>query len=215
MDESLPPQTQALTIVETQQEERRSLLEALSERELDSLKRFREGKTKGLSYPLAPVTQAKLFELYLNGSCCEDIQKLNPTFTLGQVVDACVDGKWEQRRRNHINRLLSRVRDRVVQVQSESVEFMSNMLAAAHKLHGDKLKKFLQTGNEKDLGDVKIENLEQYRKAADVLLKLTGQSNTQKVAGEVTHRHVLEGGRDITTEEQSKLLAELAGDKDG
>lgn len=196
------------------QEELRNNLEALSEEELKALKRFKEGRAAGDTYPLAPLTQGKLFELFLNGKSPSEIQRLNPTFTLGQVVDAYIEGEWEKKRRTHVNRLLSRVRDRVVQVQSESVEFMADMLASAHKLHGDKLKRYLQSGNEKDLGDLKIENLEQYRKAADVLLKLTGQGGTQRLTGEVTHKHVLEGGRVISTEEQSRLLAELAGDKE-
>lgn len=189
-------------------------LRTLSERELEALKKFREDRQYSKDYPLSPIAQAKLFELYLNGKSCEEIQKLNTGFSLGQVVDSFVEGKWEQRRKNHINRLLSRVKERVVQVQSEAVEFMADMMSAAHKLHGEKLKKYLQSGNEADLGEMSINSLDKYRKAAEIILKLTGQNPTQRVEGNITHNHVLGSApTEITTKEQSKLLAELAGKK--
>lgn len=184
----------------------------MSAREADEYRRYKEGRTRMARHPIAPVTSAKFFELYLTGKSCEDIHRLNPGFDLGQVVDAAVEGRWEDRRREHLDRLMDKARERVLQVQCESVEFVSDLLSAAHRLHGDKLKRFLQTGDPKELGDLQVGSLEQYRKAADVLLKLTGQDK-QRVGGEVLHRHVLEPARRVLSrEEQSKLLSELAGE---
>jgi len=41
--------------------------------------------------PIAPITAVKLFELFLAGRTCEDIRRLNPAFTLGQIVHARIE----------------------------------------------------------------------------------------------------------------------------
>lgn len=127
-------------------------------------------------FPLTPQKQAQLFELYLNGMTCEQIIGTQPPgIRLGAVVRACVEGDWYNKRQSYLNQLLNNVKTRVAQVQSESVNFAADLLAAAHKQHGRKLKKYLETGEEKALGDFAISNLTQYQKAASLLLSLTGQ----------------------------------------
>ena len=134
--------------------------------------------------PLSPRVQAELFSLYLNGSTTEEIAALNPNFNLGMIVRAKVDGLWDQRRDAHLDALFSGVRDRVQQVQMESVLFTSDLLASANKMFGDKIKKYIQTGDESYLGTLKIDSLKQYRDAVDLLLKLTGQDKKMEIKGE-------------------------------
>lgn len=134
--------------------------------------------------PLAPGVQAQLFNLYLNGSTCEDIVKLNPNFTLGMVARAKVEGLWDERREKHINHLFENVRERVQQVQMESVMFSADLLASANKMFGDKLKSYLQTGDDRELGTLRIDSLKQYRDAVELLLKLTGQNRKVEVTGQ-------------------------------
>jgi hypothetical protein len=179
-------------------------LDNLSDRELEAYERYK-------GPPLAPSVQAQLYELFLNGYDADAIQKLNPNFNLGMIVRARVDGLWDERKAAHVTGLLDGVRERVQTIQMESVHFMANLLAAAHKLHGDKLKRYLQTGDESVLGDISIKSLDGYRKAAELLLKLTGQDQkqTQVVKGEVKHTHSVEGvgGRPLTPEEAAGFLA--------
>jgi len=134
--------------------------------------------------PLAPGVQAQLYNLYLNGSTCEEINRLNPNFSLGMIVRAKVEGLWDDRRDKHINELFESVRERVQQVQMESVVFTTDLLAGANKMFGDKLKRYLQTGDERELGDLRIDSLKQYRDAVDLLLKLTGQDRKVEVSGQ-------------------------------
>lgn len=134
--------------------------------------------------PLAPSIQAQLFSLYLNGTTCEEIQKLNPNFSLGMIVRARVEGLWDDRRDAHLQTLFEGVRERVQQVQMESVVFTSDLLASANKMFGDKLKKYLQTGDERELGSLRIDSLKQYRDAVDLLMKLTGQDKKIEVSGQ-------------------------------
>jgi hypothetical protein len=131
--------------------------------------------------PLAPRIQAELFSLYLNGSSTEEIAALNPNFSLGMIVRAKVDGLWDMRREEHLDRLLSTVKDRAMQVQLESVVLTSDMLASANKMFGNKFKKFLQTGDDKELGTLKIDSLKQYRDAVDLFMKLTGQDKKMEI----------------------------------
>lgn len=140
---------------------------------------------------LAPQVEAQFFALYLNGKTCAEIQRLNTDFRFGSIVRARVDALWDDKREEHIASLLLTVRERVQQVQLESVEYLADMLAATHKLNGDKLKKFLQTGEESVLGEMRItlRDLKEYAKVVETLMKVTGQDRQQKVSVEGTVKH--------------------------
>jgi|SRR6185312_8440515 len=139
--------------------------------------------------PLAPDTQAKLFRLYLNGKTTHQIHQMNPQFSLGQIVQAKVKGKWDERAELHLDELLNGVKARVQQVTLESIHFVADMISAANKMHGEAIKKYLQTEDPADLGDLKITTLDGYRKAVELLQKLTGQDKPNN-KGElvVTHK---------------------------
>lgn len=165
--------------------------------------------------PLSPAAMANLFELYLNGNSCEDIAKLNKNFTLGMIARAKVDGLWEERRQAHVRSLLEGVRERVQQVQLESVMFSADLLAAANKLYGDRLKRFLQTGDERELGDLSITSLKQYREAVELLMKLTGQERESKVTVKGEQRHTIEvkPTKAMTPAEAAQILTLVEGGK--
>jgi hypothetical protein len=184
----------------------RAEVDKLSQAEREAYHKY---ESKG-GYALAPSAQAQLFALYLNGSSCEEIAELNKSFSLGMIVKAKVDGLWEQRKENHIRGLLETVKDRVTQVQMESAIFATDVLSAANKLYGTKLKKYIQTGDEKDLGELAITSLKQYKDAVELLLKITGQSNTAKVTidGEVKQTVSVER---LSAKDAALLLKSIEG----
>lgn len=155
------------------------------------------GKTLG-TMPLSPSTQAQLFELFLNGVPFNEIRRMNPSYSLGQIIAAAVDNNWFAQRESHMSTLLNTVKDRVGQISLESVDFLSNLLSAAHKKHGDSLKRYLQTGNESELSGIALESLRSYREALELLMRLTGQ-DIKRVKGTVEHehRHELTGAADL------------------
>lgn len=163
---------------------------------------------------LSPASRAKLFALFLQGTDCVEISRLNPGITLGQVVRVRLDDGWDEKRREHIAALLSEVRVRLQQTTLESVEFVSNLLAATHKQYGDQLKKYLMTGDPADLGTFGIHGLRQYREAIQLLRELSGQDDPktkkQSVTGEVIHTHRVEGttpaNRGMTNEEARTVI---------
>lgn len=162
---------------------------------------------------LSTSMQAQLFELYLNGNSCEQIAKLNKSIRLGAIVRACQEGDWYQKKTSYMNQLLEDVRSRVEQVQCESLYFASSLLAAAHKMYGTKIQRYLQTGDEKELGELGIYTLRQYKEVVDLLLKMTGQDNNKKVSGKVDVTHnvgaTLAAGHHITPEQAAKILLNM------
>jgi len=139
-----------------------------------------ENKTKP---PLAVGLSLKMFELFLNGASCEEISKVNNhLYTLGQIYEARISHGWDERKDKYLAELFGGVVDRVKQTQMEAVTFTSDLLSVAHKQFGTKLKLYLQSGDEKDLGELSLTNLSSYTKTAELLMKLTGQDKkTEKM----------------------------------
>lgn len=180
---------------------------------------------KKLEPPLAPALCAELFELYLNGLSLADIVKANKGLKMGAVVRASLEGDWYDKRLAYQENLLQSVVPRVQQVQAEAIVFTSSLLAAAHKLHSAKINKFLQTGDESELGDFAPRTFEQYRKTSELLLRLTGQdgkgsnkqenntSFTKVVIGQIPQaiapsvETITVPNRPVLPEEAQKLLA--------
>lgn len=157
---------------------------------------------------------AGLFALFLQGSTVEEIQDLNPMYSLGEIVAARVHGDWDERREEHLSKLLDKVGKRVLQVTLESADFMADVIAVAALEHGEKLKRYIQTKNPAELGSFRVKNLKELKEAVEVLQKLTGQDkqsvSISKVQGEV--KHTVETTPAGPTEENAaKAMAVLAG----
>jgi len=148
-------------------------LERLSERERIAYNDWQENKNKP---PLAPSLSAKLYNLFLNGYDCHEIVRLNEgLYSLGMVLEARVRDGWDQRRHDYLESLFSSVEDKAKQTQAESVMFLTDLMAATHKHYGDKLKKYIQSGDINDLGDMRLDSPGAYKKVVEMFLKLTGQ----------------------------------------
>lgn len=177
--------------VELAEREQDAELIWLSDSERYALDYFRSNYQKGGSktYPLAPSLQEQLFQLYLNGKSLSEIRALNPHVMLGQVVDAAVTGKWHQLRQEYLGALQQRAAERLRQIACEAVDHLADEMAATHKLRGEAIKRYLQTGDESDLGGVSLCGIKQYKDVAELLLKLTGQdkNSTLTVKGEISH----------------------------
>lgn len=151
----------------------------LSKAELAALKVARDRRDPAL----APSLSARLYALFLRGTACSDISRLNPGISLGQVCRDRVDDGWDRRRDDYRRELLDAAAARVLQVELEAAEFLGNELAAAHKLHGDRAKRYLQTGDEKELGTFAIATSRDYRETLSVLRELVsrGDDSTPEV----------------------------------
>lgn len=127
---------------------------------------------------LSATLQAQLFNLFLQGNSYEQIQKVNPDLRLGEIVRAGVSSDWHNRRLLYLEGMLQGVRLRTQQTLGEGADFLADFLTAFHKLYGSKLKTYIQTGDERVLGDLKPTNLSQYRMVLDLLLRTSGVAPT-------------------------------------
>ena len=164
-------------------------------------------------HPLAPATAAKLFELFLNGSDAHEIQRLNKGYPLGSVLDSQVRYKWTEKRSKYADELQNSVFEKVKKAQLETTDLMADLLVAARKKYGDKLKKFIQTGDEKDLeGVLNIESLNGLMKITEGLLKVTGQDRIIKTKNENTQTFNVNmnqnsASSNLTSEEAAQILS--------
>lgn len=151
---------------------------------------WRENRTRP---SLGPSIGSNLYNLFLRGYSCEEIQQENQVYTVGQILEVRVRDKWDERREKHLEHLYGTIYGRVRQTQMESVAFTTDLLAAAHRFYGDKLRLFLQSGREEDLGVARqlIQSLDAYRKAADILLRLTGQDKDKEKRSDMAPRTIL------------------------
>lgn len=142
---------------------------------------LREYLEKG-GHPLSPDTAAKFFELYLNGTNCHDIWKINKAFPYGAILDARIKYKWDLQKEEYAVRLQNDIKNKVTQAQLETADLMSDMLLAAKKKNSAKLKRYIQTGDEKELEDaLNIGSLKTLKDIVEGLMKITGQDRNVTV----------------------------------
>lgn len=154
-------------------------------------------------HPISPLTQAQFLALFLRGKSCEEIQSLNPGFPLGAIVKCRMEGDWDRRLDEYREQLFIGIKERLTQVELESINFLTDLISVAHKQQGNKLKKFLQNGDEKELGDMTITSIKSYSQVMDLLVKVTGQG--KDVPQTVNHYHQIQGKDEQPTLDVSKL----------
>lgn len=208
--DSKTPNNLALSTPVSSKEERLEKAAArLNDKELEAYTAFCASKQPSIS----PVTAAKMFGLYINGSDCTEIKKLSPGFDLGQIVHAKVLGNWDVLKEEHLERLLLEVRGRVQQVQLETIMVVADALSATNKANSDAIKKFLLTGDNSELRGTIADSLnaKNYKELIDLIMKLTGQ-DVQKVKSEVQHT-VVDAGVSVrkppTHEEAVTIIQKL------
>lgn len=155
----------------------------LTERDVQKLKEHIDAGR----YQVSPDTIAAFFELYLNGSEPVEIAKLNQGFTLEQINWAMVKYNWPIQRDEHLFNLQNNIRDKVIKAQLEATSLITDMITVSNKKNSEKLKKYIQTGDEEYLkGVMNIESLNGLLKTVEGLQKITGQDRTTIVKTQST-----------------------------
>ncbi len=104
-------------------------------------------------HPLAPETAANFYGLFLTGTSMGEIHRLNKAFPYEAILWASIKYDWHQKRDEYSLGLQAQTAQKVMTAQLETAGLMADLLTASTKKHGDKIKKYLQSGNEADLGD--------------------------------------------------------------
>jgi hypothetical protein len=136
-----------------------------------------------------------MYELYLNGYTCEQIFKANGgAFEYGAIIDAKDRLNWDIRRDRQLMALHSQVERKVYKVKQDALSHLSDLLAAAHKIWGDKVAQFLQEGNQELLQGFDPSSLKNYKEILTMLKLLTEGTGDKKevmVGGTVKHLHAV------------------------
>ena len=167
-------------------------------------------------HQLAPETAVRFFELYLNGSDCSEIHRLNKAFPYESILWARIKYDWDKKKDELTFALTEKTKEKAVKAALETTSLLSDMLIAASKKHGDKLKKYIQTGNEEDLGDsMSIDNITSLIRAVEGLQKITGADRVQKIDKKETLNVNLNipGGQELQPETSAAILAAVAAEK--
>lgn len=183
--------------------------------EYNLLKRYiNDGK-----HQLSPETVTRFFELYLNGSDCREIHRLNKSFPYEAILWARIKYKWDDQKDMYIISLQNNIRGKVVKAQLETTSLVTDLLVATNKKYGDKLKRYIQSGDEKELdGALSVDSISGLLKLADGLLKVTGQDRTTVQKNETKQTTEInintKTSEDaLSAESAAKILAILAEDK--
>jgi hypothetical protein len=129
---------------------------------------------------LALSTSLKLYELFVQGLACVDIAKLNPALSLGAILKARIEHRWDERRDIYLAEIYGGANDRLKQIGAESLNFLGLTLAVAHKQYGEKMARYLQTGKPEDLGTFQVQSLHQYKQVIETIRALTGADRPQR-----------------------------------
>lgn len=168
-------------------------------------------------HPLAPQTAAAFYNLYLNGSDCREIHRLNSSFPYESVLWARVKYNWDAQRDEYVFQLQLGIKDKMVRAQLETASFLTDVLAAARKKHGDKIKKYLQTGNDADLGNaMNVDTIHGLLKAVEGLQKITGQDRETKIRKEETlnvNVNTTPADSTLSSDSAAKILSIVAEEK--
>lgn len=152
-------------------------------------------KTKSAPIPLA--LSLKMYELYLNNYSLEDIWRVNgEKFPLGAIVDAKIRYKWDERKDIQLANLFNNIEKKVIRVKNESISMLADLLAAAHKIWGDRVAKFLQDGDISVLEGLDPSSFKNYKEILSMLQVLTNNNSKNakdiKIDGTVSHIHSIE-----------------------
>lgn len=171
-------------------------------------------------HPLSPATASSFYGLFLNGTSVAEIHRLNRAFPYEAVLWARVKYGWDRERDTYLIELQNNIKEKLLKSQIETASLLSDMLTAATIKHGDKLKKYIQTRDEKDLGDaINIDSIQSLLKAVEGIQKITGQDKTQTLKKEetlnlnVNQAAIPTDSSSLSAEGASKILAIFSEEK--
>jgi len=143
--------------------------------------------------PISLEEAMKLYELYLNGYTTEGIYKIvSDKYTWPQIVEAKFRYDWDKNRKRQVVALHKHVEERIVKARADGVTMIADWIAASKKFTGDKIQKYLVSGDPADLGAIDLSNLKTFKTLVEMLNMLAPAPKPDKdiqVTGVVNHVH--------------------------
>ena len=195
-----------------------SNIESTNSKTIDFTKRELEvlEATKAIgAKPVAMSLVESLYTLFCEGYSCLEISKQGKGLSEGDVLALREKFDWDEKRRKYAEDLHTQVHGKLIKNKLETIEYLTNQMSAIHKSSRDKVLKYLMTGKEEDKPEDLGKITSGYKSMVELLQKITGESNTQKVQTKtestINVNVKTEGsGSQITPELQELLLKKLS-----
>lgn len=89
---------------------------------------------------------------------------------------------------------------------------MATFLTAAHKMTGERLKKYIETGDQELVKDLKLDSFKQYKEAAELLRTLAEQDSGNEIVVQERKPTVKEAKAEVKAPASAQeLLALMSG----
>jgi hypothetical protein len=166
--------------------------------------------------PLATQTALALYQVFLSGSSLEEIHRINKALPYEAILHAYVQQDWESGRRLYFKKLQDGIHDRMLRANFETLGLLTDMLAVAHKQHGDKFRKYLASGNPDDLkGAMTVDSIHQLLRVLESVNKSMGNDKSTLPPTVYNQQFNVQGGtvNAISSAEAARGLSELANAK--
>lgn len=102
---------------------------------------------------------------------------------MGIIVKARIEHDWDRHKKEYVDTLITQTRESVQKTQLDAIRLATDAMAVHQRVLGGAFKKYLQTGNEDDLGphkdQISLRNLKEW---TSLMMNLTGQD--KKAAAE-------------------------------
>lgn len=136
----------------------------LQPRELAALRHFCASDQA----PLAVETQEGLLRLYLRGKTTESIRTIFPRYTLGQIVQARVVGRWDEAVEEMWRQVRARAVGAELDVVAQTKEFTADLLMATVQFLHPRIQRFIATGDVSELEGVRVEKVGDLKRILDI-----------------------------------------------
>jgi len=166
---------------------------------------------------LALSTAQRFFELFLYGNNVDDIHDLNVAFPKSSIQWCRFKYNWDRLREEHMMKLYASTAQKVMKAQLDTTSLLADILSASAKKNGDKINKYLQTGNENDLaGALSVKCLKDLVKTAESLQKITNQDKKMHITKEENVNVNItstDTAKTFSSETSAKILEAVAAEK--
>lgn len=129
--------------------------------------------------PLTSEMIGRMFAQFLQGMSPSRLAAHWQGQSLGAIVAAAVQHDWHGRRDAYLEEMHKAAVTRASQAKSEAVDFLADLMAAAHKQWGEKIKRYIATGDKGELEGFEIRSIDGYRKTLSAFLELTNHKPSE------------------------------------
>ena len=139
-----------------------------------------------------------MFSLYMSGRTYIEISKITKT-KKNIVYYMSAKFNWYSKRMEYLNSIQDAMVKKITTTRVESINFIANLIQFHHKWYGEKIDKYMETGDNLHIEDMDVKSLGQYFKSIEILEKMLNPSNVNKPGNSGTIININSAGNEINS----------------